>query len=88
MSVCGQQKQGLGMTQQTACLTQITPKDDLKPRSTLLDNSVLVTKKLSFEKICSSNFLLKTTMCRDRTMADTIVTHICTKFHNNHSFAT
>lgn len=45
MSISGQQKQGLGMTQQTACLTQITPKADLKPRSILLDNSVLVTEK-------------------------------------------
>jgi len=72
MSISGQQKHGLGMTQQTACLTQITPKADLKPRSALLDNSVLVTKKLSLEKICSSNFLLKTTMYRDRTMAGTI----------------
>jgi len=58
MSIIGQQKHGLGMTQQTVCLTQITPKADLKPKSALLDNSVLVRKKWSFEKICSSIFLL------------------------------
>jgi hypothetical protein len=45
MSISGQQKHGLGMIQQTACLTQITPKADLKPRSVLLDNFILVTKK-------------------------------------------
>jgi hypothetical protein len=45
MSISGQQKHDLGMTQQTACLTQIPPKAGLKPRSALLDYSVLVTKK-------------------------------------------
>lgn len=74
MSISGQQKHGLGMTQQTVCLTQITPKAHLKLRSALLDNPVLVTKKKKnrLEKICSSNFLLKTTMYRNRTMAGEI----------------
>jgi hypothetical protein len=81
MSISGQQKHGLGITQQTACLTQITRKAELKPKTALLDNSVLVRKKISLEKICSSNFLLKTTRYRDRTMAGTI--ELCTYVQNS-----
>jgi hypothetical protein len=56
MSISGQQRHGLEMTKQTVCLTQITPEAILKPRSDLLDSSVLVTKNEVWEKFVTATF--------------------------------
>jgi len=89
MSISGQEKHGLGMIQQTACLTQITPKADLKPRSALLDNSILVTKKkLKFGKNLQQQLSFKNNnVQRQDNGRYNRVTHTCKKFHYNQSFA-
>jgi hypothetical protein len=76
------------MTQQTACLTQITPKADLKPRCALLDNSVLVTKKMKFGKNVQQQLSFKNNnVQRQDNGRYNRVMHVCTKFHHNQSFA-
>lgn len=88
-SISGQQRHGLGKTQQTACLSQITPQAGLKPRTALLDNSIFVPpKKMKFWKRLQQQLSFKNNnVYRQVHSRYNSVTHICTKFHHNQSFA-